>query len=55
MPDSSLAQCYRNLIGTMRLTPERSEKQLAEILRQISCQQPQKLKDRDLPDRGIST
>lgn len=55
MPDSSFVQCYRNLIGTMRLTPERSAKQLEEILRHISPQRLPMPEERDRPDRGIST
>ena len=36
MPENSgFVQCYRGLIGTMRLPPEHSAKQLDEILRRV--------------------
>ena len=34
--DGAFVQCYRGLIGTMRLSPEHSAEQLTEILDRVS-------------------
>ena len=52
MPENSgFVQCYRGLIGTMRLPPEHSAKQLDEILRRVGRLRGQPPGDGSMTDR----
>lgn len=52
MPENSgFVQCYRGMIGTLRLAPERSARQLEEILRRVGRLREQKPVEGSKTDR----
>ena len=55
MPENnSFVQCYRGLVGTMRLAPEPSAKQLTEILQRVGRLRQQGPDAGSLSDRRTS-
>lgn len=51
---SGFVQCYRGLIGTMRLAPEPSARQLTEILQRVGRLRQQGPEAGNLSDRRDS-